>query len=177
MPTGLKRYQANRDAHFVTVSCYRREARLAEPGAYETFARVFEQARKRHGLLVYGYVLMPEHVHLLVSAPPVTPLTTVLKARQAGVGQAAEGLTRPLLAASLSRLQRLYPGQDAGEAALPAPQPGGSRPGRAARGLALAQLPPLPDRSARYGRDRVVVDRTGPCRCVWTDSENYGFTY
>lgn len=79
MPTGLKRYQANRDAHFVTFSCYRREARLAETGAYETFARVFEQARKRHGLLVYGYVLMPEHVHLLTAEPPVTLLATVLK--------------------------------------------------------------------------------------------------
>ncbi|MGI4853421.1 MAG: transposase [Janthinobacterium lividum] len=79
MPTGLKRYQANRDAHFVTFRCYRREARLAEPGAYETFVWVFEQARKRHGLLVYGYVLMPEHVHLLTTEPPMTLLATVLK--------------------------------------------------------------------------------------------------
>ncbi len=33
-----------------------------------------------HGLMVFGYVLMPEHVHLLVSEPPVTRLDAVLKA-------------------------------------------------------------------------------------------------
>jgi len=34
--------------------------------------------RSRHELHVYGYVLMPEHVHLLVNEPPRTKLSTVL---------------------------------------------------------------------------------------------------
>lgn len=58
MPTGLKQYQANREAYAVPFRCHRRGLRLAEPGAYETFARVFEQARRRHSLPVYAYLVM-----------------------------------------------------------------------------------------------------------------------
>ena len=79
MPTGLKRYQQNRDAHFVTFSCDQREPLLAQPGAYEVFEQVLERTRKRHRLLIYGYVLMPEHVHLLTAEPPKTLLETVIK--------------------------------------------------------------------------------------------------
>ena len=82
MPTGLKQYQANRDAHLEPFRCYRREPRLSELGAYETFARVFEQARRRRSLRVYGYVLMPEHVSLLVSEPPATPTGNGAEVRQ-----------------------------------------------------------------------------------------------
>ena len=80
MPTGLKRWQGGGDCHFVTFSCHDRQPYLTEPGACETFERVFERTRQRHGFRVYGYVLMPEHVHLLLSEPPKSPLATALKA-------------------------------------------------------------------------------------------------
>ena len=80
MPDGLKRYQRAGDVHLVTFSCDGRRAYLAEGDAYATFEQVLERMRARHALLVFGYVLMPEHVHLLVSEPPVTRLDVVLKA-------------------------------------------------------------------------------------------------
>jgi putative transposase len=80
MPTGLKRFQEDGDCHFITFSCHGRKPYLTEPGAYQTFQKIFEQTRQRHGFRVYGYVLMPEHVHLLLSEPPKTPLASVLKA-------------------------------------------------------------------------------------------------
>ena len=80
MPTGLKRYQGGGDCHFLTFSCYHRLPYLTEPGAYEAFARILERTRQRHAFRIYGYVLMPEHVHLLLSEPPKSPLATALKA-------------------------------------------------------------------------------------------------
>jgi putative transposase len=60
MPTGLKRWQGGGDCHFVTFSCHDRLPYLTEPGACETFERVFERTRQRHGFRVYGYVLMAD---------------------------------------------------------------------------------------------------------------------
>jgi putative transposase len=38
------------------------------------FELALEQVRRSYRLLVYGYVVMPEHVHLLVSEPQTFPL-------------------------------------------------------------------------------------------------------
>ena len=49
-------------------------------GARETVEAVLEQTRARHQARVYAYVLMPEHVHLLVNEPPQIVLAQFLKA-------------------------------------------------------------------------------------------------
>ena len=41
---------------------------------------VLEQTRARHRARVYAYVLMPEHVHLLINEPPGIVLAQFLKA-------------------------------------------------------------------------------------------------
>jgi putative transposase len=69
MPKGLKRYQQNGDFHFITFSCYRRQPTLASPQAMFRFEQTLERVRDWYGLLVCGYVVMPEHVHILVSEP------------------------------------------------------------------------------------------------------------
>ena len=69
MPSGLKRFYGAGDLHFLTFSCYHRRPYLATSQAKYTFLSVLEQVRKRHRFSVTGYVLMPEHVHLLVSEP------------------------------------------------------------------------------------------------------------
>ncbi len=79
MPTGRKRYQEAKQFHFITFSCYHRKPLLLGSEAKDIFEQVFEQVRSRHTIAVAGYVLMPEHVHLLVDEPPVTPLATVLQ--------------------------------------------------------------------------------------------------
>ena len=69
MPSRLKRYQTSGHEHFVTFSCYRRLPLLDNDHARTVFLDVLEQTRQRHGFYVFGYVLMPEHVHLLLSEP------------------------------------------------------------------------------------------------------------
>src|SRR3989442_8227407 len=69
MPWGLKRFQQARCLHFVTFSCYHRAPLLAIPEARCIFEQTLERVRKWYGLYVTGYVVMPEHVHLLISEP------------------------------------------------------------------------------------------------------------
>ena len=69
MPWGLKRFQESGHLHFITFSCYRRLPRLNTPDACSVFERALEQSRRRWGFFVTGYVVMPEHVHLLLSEP------------------------------------------------------------------------------------------------------------
>src|ERR1700744_1675892 len=69
MVTGLKRYQDVGDLHFVTFSCYHRHAYLLGSGAKDLFVDALERIRLRYELEVVGYVVMPEHVHVLLSEP------------------------------------------------------------------------------------------------------------
>jgi len=80
MPPGLKRYQTFGHNHFVTFSCYHRLPYLDNDQARTVFLETLERLRARHRFHVFGYVLMPEHVHLLLSEPPKPPLGIVLRA-------------------------------------------------------------------------------------------------
>jgi putative transposase len=66
MAKGLVRHQKSGEFHFLTFSCYRRLPLLGTDAAYRVFEQELETVRKRYGSVVVGYVLMPEHVHLLV---------------------------------------------------------------------------------------------------------------
>src|ERR1700674_5635727 len=69
MPANLHRYYGAGYLHYITTSCYQRRPLLAGPHARDLFLEVMEQVRHRHRLVVVGYVVMPEHVHLLFSEP------------------------------------------------------------------------------------------------------------
>jgi putative transposase len=69
MTQGLIRLQHSGQSHFVTFSCYRRQAQLNTAAICELFLETLERTRQQFSLCVYGYVVMPEHVHLLLSEP------------------------------------------------------------------------------------------------------------
>jgi REP-associated tyrosine transposase len=80
MPVGLKRIQDCGDLHFITFSCYDRHPYLADPAAKEIFELSLERMRRAYKFRVIGYVVMPEHVHLLLSEPPDITLAQSLQA-------------------------------------------------------------------------------------------------
>jgi putative transposase len=82
---GLVRYQQTGDFHFVTSSCYGRKQYLGSPEARDRFEVALEAVRCRYEFLVLGYVVMPEHVHLLVSEPKKATLATALQALKLSV--------------------------------------------------------------------------------------------
>ena len=79
MPAGLKRYYDRGDLHFVTFSCYRRLPFLKTSGARNLFVRELARVRREYGFLLLGYVVMPEHVHLLMGEPRRGTPSTVLQ--------------------------------------------------------------------------------------------------
>jgi putative transposase len=79
MPKRLKRVYGSGDLHFITFSCYRRLPLLASVQARDIFVQVLRQVRSEYDLKLVGYVVMPEHVHLLISEPARGAPSTVLK--------------------------------------------------------------------------------------------------
>jgi putative transposase len=80
MPKKLKRYYGRGDLHFLTFSCYRRLPLLRTVRARNLFVQALGKIRERYSFLLVGYVVMPEHVHLLISEPPKATPSVVLKA-------------------------------------------------------------------------------------------------
>ena len=63
------RYQQTGQFHFLTFSSFRRRPYLSTVAAMELFEDALERVRLRYLFAVAGYVVMPEHVHLLVNEP------------------------------------------------------------------------------------------------------------
>jgi putative transposase len=93
MPHGLVRFQQSKQSHFVTFSCYCREARLTMESTCQAFLDSLERVRRTRGIRLYGYVLMPEHVHLLMSEPEYGVLCGALQALKISVTRRAGGGT------------------------------------------------------------------------------------
>jgi len=85
MTKGLVRYRQAGSFHFVTFSCYRRLPNLGTESARNLFERSLESMRKRYSFVVCGYVVMPEHVHLLVSEPKKALLSKAIQALKLSV--------------------------------------------------------------------------------------------
>ena len=73
MPWGLQRFHHSGQSHFITFCCYHRRTYLTTDAARSTFVSALERVRRSFGLCVYGYVIMPEHFHLLPGAPRSRP--------------------------------------------------------------------------------------------------------
>ena len=86
MPSGLHRSYGAHHLHFITCSCYRRLPFLKRARSRDCFLSILEQVRQRYLFVIVGYVVMPEHIHLLITEPEIgTPSTVmqVLKQRTA----------------------------------------------------------------------------------------------
>jgi putative transposase len=97
----LRRFYGRNDLHFVTFSCYRRRPYLGRVRARNRFVKIMDAVRSRFQFLLVGYVVMPEHVHLLISEPakgnPSKALQVLkqrvsrsLRARRSGAGKQME---------------------------------------------------------------------------------------
>ncbi len=79
MPTHPRRCYGAGYLHFITTSSYRRKAWLGTPSRRDLFLRILEETRRRYGFVVVGYVVMPEHIHLLISEPDRGKPSTVMQ--------------------------------------------------------------------------------------------------
>jgi putative transposase len=67
--TRLRHFDHLGTARFVTFSCYHRYPFLTSETAIRIFLKHFNRMRQRYHIKIYGYVVMPEHVHLVLQPP------------------------------------------------------------------------------------------------------------
>ena len=84
MTEGLHRFYGGNDLHFLTFSCYQRLPLFDDKARCDLFLRILERVRRRYRFVVLGYVVMREHVHLLVSEPQRETLSTTIQALKVG---------------------------------------------------------------------------------------------
>ena len=65
--------------HFITFTCYRRLPLLRSFRARNVFVKLLGQVRDRYGFSLVGYVVMPEHIHLLIGEPAKGTPSTVIQ--------------------------------------------------------------------------------------------------
>lgn len=74
----LRRYQTSGHLRFLTFSCQDRLPYLKSSESKALFESILESRRLRYGFKIHGYVVMPKHVHLLVSEPFNKPLSKAI---------------------------------------------------------------------------------------------------
>jgi len=79
MTKGLRRYYDAGHSHFITCSCDDRNPWLDTPPRRDLFLSILEQVRLRYRFVVLGYVVMPEHFHLLMSEPQESDPSKVMQ--------------------------------------------------------------------------------------------------
>jgi len=88
MRNPLQRHYGRGDLHFVTFSCYRRRPFLGTRRARDCFVKVLKEVRLRYRFQLLGYVVMPEHVHLLIGEPRKANPSKVLQVLKQKVSRA-----------------------------------------------------------------------------------------
>jgi putative transposase len=79
MPKGLRRRYGRGHHHFITCSCYRRLPLFASVRSKNVFVKILGEVRDRYGFSLVGYVVMPEHIHLLIGEPAKGTPSTVMQ--------------------------------------------------------------------------------------------------
>ncbi|MFI5059021.1 MAG: transposase, partial [Candidatus Acidiferrales bacterium] len=102
MRNPLRRHYGRGDLHFVTFSCYRRRPLLGTARARNRFVRILDEVRSRHAFKLIGYVVMPEHVHLLMSEPRKGTPSKVLQVLKQKVSRALRGRGKKSVPGQLS---------------------------------------------------------------------------
>jgi putative transposase len=94
MKNKLKRYYGRKDLHFITFSCYERRPLLGSARARNLFVKILGEVRERYRFRIVGYVVMPEHVHLLVSEPTKGTPSKVIQVLKQRVSRAMRAKRR-----------------------------------------------------------------------------------
>jgi putative transposase len=94
MPKNLKRVTGRNDLHFITFCCYQRRALLGSVRSRNLVIEILREVRAKYGFALVGYVIMPEHVHLLISEPPSVPPAKVIQVFKQRVSRRMRGKKR-----------------------------------------------------------------------------------
>jgi len=94
MPKGLERRYGHGHLHFLTFSCYRRLPLLRAARTRDLFLKTLDEVRGHFQFVIVGYVVMPEHVHLLIGEPETGTPSKVLQVLKQRVSKAVRRRSR-----------------------------------------------------------------------------------
>jgi putative transposase len=77
--SNLRHFDNLGTVRFVTFSCYRRLPGFIDEKSKGLFIRHLEMAREKHKFKLFGYVIMPEHVHLVILPGEDTKLGLLIR--------------------------------------------------------------------------------------------------
>jgi len=99
-----RRYNEPGQPRELTFSCYRRMPFFSRERTCEWFRQALEAARTKFDFQVWAYVLMPEHVHLLVHPGEAGEMSRFLQAVKEPVARQAIGYLKANAPQWLARL-------------------------------------------------------------------------
>ena len=97
MPSRLQRHDEPNQIHFITFSCFRRLQFFRHDSVKLAFIEAMKSTRETFKIRWIGYVIMPEHVHLLTAPQakgsneitPISPILNMLKGASGHDGKEA----------------------------------------------------------------------------------------
>ncbi|MBY0112524.1 MAG: transposase [Phycisphaerales bacterium] len=104
----MRRFEHESEIRFLTFSTSQRLQLFSNDAIKDRFLEHLVHSRRKHLFHLYGYVVMPEHVHLLVwPLLPDFPLSTVLRDLKRDFAEEVIGRWTALQAPVLNRLRRI----------------------------------------------------------------------
>lgn len=100
----LKRIEHPGHARFLTFSCYQRMPLFENDQIKSAFMNHLIRARETTGFQLWGWVVMPEHVHLLLRPPKDQSIPKILKTIKGGFSAKVLKRWRELNAPILERI-------------------------------------------------------------------------
>ena len=85
----VKRMDVPGQAHYLTFSCFRNQPFLNKDRARIWFIEALGKAKEKHNFELWAWVIMPEHVHLMVLPGEETKVSNLLKSIKLSVAKTA----------------------------------------------------------------------------------------
>ena len=77
--SNFKHFDNLNTARFVTFCCYRKMNNFRESVIFELFIKHLTHVREKYNFKLFGYVIMPNHVHLVLHPKPETKLGLLIR--------------------------------------------------------------------------------------------------
>ena len=93
MKTGHRKnrkvYNRDGDAHFITFSCYRRLPLLTKERTCRWMVEAIELSRRKNPFAAWAWVIMPEHIHLVLLPQNGVRISSILTTMKQSVSRRA----------------------------------------------------------------------------------------
>ena len=109
IPQAVQAWDTEFGIHFLTFSCFGRQDFLLSEGACTWFAEALAAARMKHPFDLWGYVIMPEHVHLILWPREGSTISSILKSMKLPVANRVAAWARRQAPEFLKRMEDRQP--------------------------------------------------------------------